>query len=140
MPEDLSRAPYRDAKIDIEKRLDDLVGRMTTREKINQIGCVWSTHLVTDGEFCEKRADLLLAEGIGQVTRIGATTGLRPRESAAFMNRVQRYLSDQTRLGIPALVHEESTAGFTARDAGKSHWSPLIGIGELIVIHSKLMQ
>ncbi len=33
------------------------------------------------------------------------------------MNRIQRWLAENTRLGIPAIVHEESTAGFTARDA-----------------------
>ena len=63
------------------------------------------------------RADRLLAHGIGEITRIGATTGLRPRERAAFTNEIQRYLVENTRLGIPAIVHEESTAGLCARDA-----------------------
>ena len=58
-----------------------------------------------------------LAHGIGEITRIGATTGLRPRERAAFTNAIQRYLVEHTRLGIPAIVHEESTAGLCARDA-----------------------
>ena len=63
------------------------------------------------------RADRLLAHGIGEITRIGATTGLRPRDRAAFTNAIQRYLVESTRLGIPAIVHEESTAGLCARDA-----------------------
>jgi len=100
-----------------ERRVEDLLSRMTVREKIAQLGCTWSTALVADRAFSEDRARDRLAHGVGHVTRIGASTGLRPAESAAFANDIQRYLVEHTRLGIPAIVHEESTAGFTARDA-----------------------
>ncbi len=124
--------PYRDPSIASSDRVEDLIGRMTIAEKIAQLGCVWSIALVEDGHFSETRASEALRNGIGQVTRIGATTGLRPSESAAFMNEIQAYLMNETRLGIPALVHEESTAGFTARDADQfpqaiglaSTWNP----------------
>jgi beta-glucosidase len=98
-------------------RLDDLLGRMTLDEKLAQIGCVWSTSLVEDDAFSERKAAALLANGIGHVTRIGSSTGLRPSQSAAFANAIQRFLVEKTRLGIPAIVHEESCAGFAARDA-----------------------
>src|SRR5205085_10411273 len=78
---------------------------------------VWCTALVRGDAFSPEAADRLLVHGIGEITRIGATTGLRPRERAAFTNTIQRYLVEQTRLGIPAIVHEESTAGLCARDA-----------------------
>ncbi len=58
-----------------------------------------------------------MPHGIGQITRIGASTGLRPRESAAFMNAVQRVAVERTRLGIPVLVHEEAVGGLCQRDA-----------------------
>ncbi len=90
---------------------------MTLDEKLAQLGCVWSTQLVEDDQFSEAKARELLANGTGHITRIGASTGLRPAENAAFMNRIQGWLAEHTRLGIPAIVHEESTAGFTARDA-----------------------
>ncbi len=109
--------PYQDAALPVEQRTSDLVSRMTLDEKLAQLGCVWSTQLVEDDAFSVERAREKLASGTGHVTRIGASTGLRPRESAAFMNRIQRFLVEETRLGIPAIVHEESTAGFTARDA-----------------------
>src|SRR5262245_21799800 len=104
----MSREPYRDPQLPIDARADDLLARMTLDEKLAQLGCVWSTQLVEDGAFWERKARALLAHGTGQITRIGASTGLRPRESAAFANRIQRFLAEQTRLGIPALVHEES--------------------------------
>jgi beta-glucosidase len=109
--------PYRDATLPIEKRVIDLLERMTLEEKVAQLGCVWSTALVADGAFSHERAAERLAHGTGHVTRIGASTGLRPAASAAFMNQIQRYLVEETRLGIPAIVHEESTGGFCARDA-----------------------
>ena len=97
--------------------IDAVLSRMTLDEKLAQLGCVWCTALVVDGELAPARADRLLAHGIGEITRIGATTGLPPRARAAFTNAIQRYLVENTRLGIPAIVHEESTAGLCARDA-----------------------
>ncbi|TVR93346.1 MAG: beta-glucosidase, partial [Trueperaceae bacterium] len=40
-----------------------------------------------------------------------------PAASAALANEVQAYLRDHTRLGIPAVMHEEACAGYMARDA-----------------------
>ena len=92
---------------------------MTLDEKLAQLGCVWSTQLVEDEAFSTAAAERLLVHGIGEITRIGASTGLRARERAAFANEIQRHLVEHTRLGIPAIVHEESTAGLSRarRDA-----------------------
>lgn len=109
--------PYQDPELAIDARVDDLCGRMGLDEKLAQIGCVWSTQLVEHDAFSPAKAGTLMAHGTGHVTRIAASTGLRPRENAAFMNDIQRWLVEHTRLGIPALVHEESAAGFCARDA-----------------------
>lgn len=117
---------------DTGDRIADLLERMTLDEKLAQLGCVWSTQLVADDAFSPERARELLRHGTGHITRIGASTGLRPAESAAFANAIQRFLVEETRLGIPAIIHEESTAGFTARDATQfpqaiglaSTWNP----------------
>ena len=106
---------------------------MTLDEKLAQLGCVWSTQLVADDALlgpsgrasCSRTAS-------AQITRIGASTGLRPRERAAFANAIQRFLVEETRLGIPAIVHEESTAGFVrarrdavpAGDRARQHVGP----------------
>ncbi len=37
--------------------------------------------------------------------------------SPGFHNQIQRWLIENTRLGIPAVIHEEAVAGFCARDA-----------------------
>jgi beta-glucosidase len=101
----------------VQERIDDLLGRMSLDEKLAQLGGVWITSLLKGDRFDRDAAHERLRFGTGHVTRIGASTGLRPEGSAALMNEVQRLLVEETRLGIPAVVHEESTGGLCARDA-----------------------
>src|SRR5437764_1405091 len=90
---------------------------MTLDEKLAQLSCLWSTAFVSTGSFDPNTVIEKMPHGIGQVTRIGASTGLHPQESAAFMNALQQVAVEQTRLGIPVIVHEEATGGFCHRDA-----------------------
>ncbi|HEY0738502.1 MAG TPA: glycoside hydrolase family 3 N-terminal domain-containing protein [Herpetosiphonaceae bacterium] len=108
---------YKDPAQPIATRIEDLLAEMTLDEKIAQLGCLWSTALVSGGRFDPEFAAAKLPYGIGQVTRIGASTGLRPRESAEFMNAIQRVAVERSRLGIPIFVHEESVGGLCHRDA-----------------------
>ena len=78
--------PYRDPNQRVAARVEDLLARMTLDEKLAQVGCVWSNVLVQDDAFSEQKAQELLANGTGHITRIGSTTALRPRESAAFIH------------------------------------------------------
>jgi beta-glucosidase len=106
-----------DARRPVTERVEALLAQMTLDEKLAQLGGVWITALVKDDRFDRDAAREHLAHGIGHVTRIGASTGLRPAGSAALMNEIQRFLVEETRLGVPAVVHEESTGGLCARDA-----------------------
>ena len=108
---------YRDPSAGIGERVSDLLGRMTLEEKVAQLGAIWVTSLVTDGQFDEDRAAERLADGIGQVTRIGASTGLLANESATLGNMIQRVMVERTRLGIPTVIHEEGVGGFLHRGA-----------------------
>ena len=109
--------PYRDPRLSVDERVDDLFARMRPEEKIAQLGCLWITSLVSGERFDPDAAAETLRHGIGQVTRIGASTGLRPVAIANLTNEIQRVAVERTRLGIPVVVHEESTGGFCARDA-----------------------
>jgi beta-glucosidase len=110
-------ARYRDAALPIDERVADLLAQMTLDEKIAQLGCLWSTALVQNDQLDPDFVAAKLPHGIGQVTRIGASTGLRPRESARLMNQIQQVAVERTRLGIPIFVHEETVGGLCARDA-----------------------
>jgi beta-glucosidase-like glycosyl hydrolase len=106
-----------DPRASVAERVTDLLGRMTLEEKVAQLGAIWMTRLISHDEFDEDAATELLAHGIGQITRIGGSTGLRPQASAELFNRIQRVAVERTRLGVPVLLHEESVGGFLHRDA-----------------------
>lgn len=101
----------------IDERVEALLEQMTLEEKLAQISSIWITELVDGDRFDPDAAAETLRHGIGHVTRIGASTGLRPDQSARLMNEIQRVAVERTRLGIPVMVHEESVAGYCARDA-----------------------
>jgi beta-glucosidase len=113
----MSMPSYRNPQASLEERVEDLLSLMTLDEKLAQLGCLWSTSFVREGAFDPEEIARQIPFGIGQVTRIGAATGLHPRESAAFMNAIQKVALERTRLGIPVIVHEEATGGFSHRDA-----------------------
>jgi beta-glucosidase len=108
---------YRDASLSIDERVCDLLGRMTIEEKVAQLGSVWSFEIVGIGTLNRERARTLVGHGVGQITRLAGATNLGACEVAALANEVQRFLIEETRLGIPAIIHEESLHGLVSRDA-----------------------
>jgi len=101
-----------------ERNVESLIASMTLEEKVAQLLSVPVEALLEGGELSRQKARDLLAYGIGQVTRVsGSRLGLKPREAARLVNAIQRFLVEETRLGIPAIVHEESLAGLMASTA-----------------------
>jgi beta-glucosidase len=107
---------YLDPANACEERVEDLLGRMTIEEKLAQLGSRWVFDL-GDGAGLKPAAPDLLRHGLGQVTRVSGASDLRPPEAAALANAIQRQLVEETRLGIPAVVHEEICSGLMARDS-----------------------
>jgi beta-glucosidase len=108
-------APWLDASLPVETRVRALIERMTLDERIAQLGSVWSFE-IADGETVSAGlAQVHIAEGIGQVTRPGGATNLEPPGVARLANAIQRYLVEETRLGIPAILHEECLHGLMTR-------------------------
>jgi beta-glucosidase len=109
-------ARYRDPKAPIAERLADLMSRMTLAEKIAQIESVnWEhTHIYDEKTrlFSPEAARRVMPYGIGQITR--PSDKHDPRQAAELANAVQKFLVEQTRLGIPATLHEEALHGFAA--------------------------
>ncbi|HWL43067.1 MAG TPA: glycoside hydrolase family 3 N-terminal domain-containing protein [Ilumatobacter sp.] len=110
-------APYRDPTAGIDDRVADLLGRMTLDDKLGQLGSAWVFQLAGADGFDAARATPLLAHGIGQVTRISGASSLGVSAAAELANAIQQHLREHTRLGIPALVHEEICSGLMAREA-----------------------
>lgn len=125
---------YRDVHLSIEDRVEDLVAQMTLEEKCAQLGAAWFSRLIVGGELDPERMARRLGGGIGHITRIAAESGLGPDHTAPWANQIQRFLVEETRLGVPAIVHEEAVAGFCARGATQfpqaiglaSTWDPAL--------------
>ena len=114
---------YRDRTRPVDERVRDLLARMTLDEKVAQTLGIWKgKEKITDekGQFDPAGARALIANGLGQLAR---PTELRdkptkillgPREDAVFINAVQKWLIENTRLGIPVMTHEEALHGLVA--------------------------
>ena len=109
--------PYRNSKLAIHQRVEDLLSRMTLQEKIAQTWCSEGNNLPCGlgKSFLQKKADSLLKNGLGEMTAPGGTGN--SREAVLLANEIQHYFVTQTRLGIPVIFHQESLHGSIANDA-----------------------
>ncbi|RYZ95539.1 MAG: glycoside hydrolase family 3 protein, partial [Moraxellaceae bacterium] len=119
----LANAVYKDAKQPTEVRIKDLLGRMTLEEKVAQLETVWEKRkqLETDnGEFTSEHAKEFLNLGIGEIAR-PAENKKAPNKSALqtalFTNAIQKWVLENTRLGVPVLFHEEALHGHVGRNS-----------------------
>jgi beta-glucosidase len=117
---DAARVPeprYLDPSLPVDERVEDLLDRMTPDEKLAQLGSLWVFEILDGNAFDPAKAAERLRAGIGQITRVAGATNLDLPAVAALANEIQRFLVQETRLGIPAIVHEECLHGFLARGA-----------------------
>lgn len=114
------RMRYKDPKLSIDQRVKDLLSRMTVEEKVAQMICLWqekpSEKPVNPkpfepptGKFSPELAKRSMHNGIGQLARQREL--FDPRGSAEYANATQKWLKDNTRLGIPAVFHDEILHG-----------------------------
>ena len=127
----------------IDFRVEELLSRMNLEEEVAQLGTVEIRQLVDENNrFSLDRARELLRNGIGQITRVSGGLEVGPREAARLANEIQRFLVEKTRLGIPAIIHEECLSGFMAKTATTfpqaiglaSTWNPklVVEVADLI--------
>lgn len=128
------RPLYRDAGAAIDARVADLLARMTLEEKVAQMIGVWQSKAeIMDGlDFSASKAAEAFPNGFGQLTRVSDKRGVpgigeasggsadrwrTPAQTVEFVNAVQHWATERTRLGIPVLIHEESLHGYMATEA-----------------------
>jgi beta-glucosidase len=123
---DPGRAAYKNASLAVSKRVDDLLSHLSLEEKLAQLGSAWFSELFEGTNFSLAKAVPRLQNGIGQITRISGDSDFSPRQAAEAANTLQRFLVEQTRLGIPAIVHEECCSGVMG--AGAPVYPQMIGL------------
>ena len=139
---------YKDPHAPVDARVNDLLSRMTLQEKIAQLSCIWQRKGEVEdasGNFDPAKASHVFPYGIGQVARPSDRVPLEANDplqnvfrnapqTVDFVNAVQHYSVDDTRLGIPTLFHGEGLHGYMARDATSfpqaialaSSWDPAL--------------
>lgn len=98
-------APYLDARLPVERRVHDLLGRMTLEEKVGQM--TQAERGAIDGD-----QDMITRLGLGSVLSGGGSTPT-PNTPAAWADMVDSYQSHAlaTRLHIPLLYGVDSVHG-----------------------------
>ncbi|QUL37980.1 glycoside hydrolase family 3 N-terminal domain-containing protein [Erythrobacter sp. JK5] len=125
----MADAPYWDASLPVEARVADLLARMTIEEKLAQMISIWTDKAAIqddDNFFDPAKASARYPHGLGFFTRPsdllgpGSPRQNTPRsieQSIAYVNALQKWAREQSRLGIPILTHEESLHGLAALNA-----------------------
>ena len=100
--------PYKNPDLPIEERVEDLLGRMTIDEKIAQIRHIHSSDIFNGQEFDPQK----LSNKAGDIAW-GFVEGfpLTGDNCARYMRPIQKYMVEETRLGIPVFTVAESLHG-----------------------------
>ncbi|WP_128660568.1 glycoside hydrolase family 3 protein, partial [Paenibacillus sp. 598K] len=138
---------YKNAAYTIGERVEDLLSRMTLKEKVGQVNqhmYGWNAY-TRNGDQVELseafKEHVAWGEGMGALyglyradpwSAVTYKTGVPTADNARFANQVQRYVIENTRLGIPVLLSEECPHGHQALDgtllpvnlAVGSTWNP----------------
>lgn len=110
----------------VSERVRALHARMTLDEKLAQLVGYWLDQNgtvapmqseMTAGQQGSDRLAEITQHGIGHYTRVYGTRPVDPAERASWLWAEQRRLQRETRLGIPAIVHEECLTGLAAWQA-----------------------
>ena len=145
---------YLDSTQPVERRVEDLLRRMTLEEKIGQLKARWhlgkifselfgdlsqdfgdlsdkrkkleilfyetlSERAISEGmstHFWRKRYKEIVVEkgknGVGELSC--PLTPFSPKKSAELANKIQKFVLEETRLGIPVIIHGECLHGCAA--------------------------
>lgn len=119
--------PYQNPQLTVEQRVNDLISRMTIEEKVGQLRCTLAWNYYTIKGKDVEPSELFkkdIAEGqIGMLwgtyradpwTQKSLENGLTPELAAKAGNALQKYVMENTRLGIPLFLAEEAPHGHMA--------------------------
>lgn len=118
---------YKNPRLSIEQRVADLLSRMTVEEKVGQLLCPlgWEMYEIKGNAVSpsDKFKQLIKERHAGMLwatfradpwTKKTLDNGLNPALAAKAGNALQKYVMENTRLGIPMFLAEEAPHGHMA--------------------------
>lgn len=118
---------YKNPGLSVDLRVADLLSRMTLEEKVGQLLCPlgWEMYEIKGNEVYpsgkfkqlvkERNAGMLWATYRADPwTKKTLSSGLNPELAAKAGNALQKYVMENTRLGIPMFLAEEAPHGHMA--------------------------
>jgi beta-glucosidase len=109
-------APYKNPKLPVQKRVKDLLARMTIEEKVWQLMGLWNGGVEDfNDEFLNDPEKMKATFGKGANSVHPAFWPLK--ETVVQRNKIQKYCVEKTRLGIPVIFVDEGQHGMMRRDA-----------------------
>jgi beta-glucosidase len=98
---------YKDASRSLPERVEDLLQRMTLKEKVAQLYCMVNLGQQDPIQNVKENFN----EGVGTVSFLNSSQTGNTKNDMETLKNIQRFFVEDTRLGIPALVHNEGIAG-----------------------------
>lgn len=116
---------YEDYRKSEQVRAADLLKKMNVEEKLAQLQCPWinKSKFLTSHNLDEFKAKEALKNGLGEILRLSDGNAFfvqartpASQQVAELSNRIQTYLINKTRLGVPVLFLEEALHGLMVKD------------------------
>nr|MDP5192655.1 glycoside hydrolase family 3 N-terminal domain-containing protein [Neobacillus sp. 179.-C4.2 HS] len=98
---------YKDASRSLPERVEDLLQKMTLKEKVAQLYCMVNLGQQDPIQNVKENFN----EGVGTVSFLNSSQTGNTKKDMETLKNIQRFFVEETRLGIPALVHNEGIAG-----------------------------
>jgi len=108
---------YKNSSLSVEERTEDLLKRMTLEEKVGQLFSFMSRDSVAfdeNGNYIGVRDTALLNRGVGSFFAWQLFMERSHVKRAQLMNGIQKYMIEETRLGIPVFIFSEALHGLMA--------------------------
>ncbi len=117
---------YKERLQPVQKRVEDLLGRMTLEEKAAQLCGDLPAAVFENGEVSVDKLREKYPFGHGRFTQYSMVGLTDSKIIARASNRIQRYFIEETRLGIPVALQSENLCGYPA--AGGTLFPSMINV------------
>jgi len=97
---------YKNPKLPVQQRVKDLISKMSIEEKARQLDMYSGSEITSNNKLIIEKIDTVVDD-----KGIGSIHDLYPVDPQ-LANDIQKYLVENTRLGIPALMIEEALHGY----------------------------